>query len=44
MTFNIKLQPLSQELKEKIYESFSRHAIERTGHDEKFDSVRQSYA
>jgi ribosomal protein S18 acetylase RimI-like enzyme len=39
MTFDIKLQPLSQELKEKIYKGFSRHAIEVMGHDEKFDSV-----
>ena len=37
--FDIRLQPLSKELKEKIYEAFSRHAIEMTGHDEKFDSV-----
>jgi hypothetical protein len=39
MTFDIKLEPLSKELKDKIYEGFSRHAIEMTGHDEKFDSV-----
>lgn len=39
MTFDITLQPLSQELKEKIYQGFSRHAIEMTGHDEKFDPI-----
>lgn len=39
MTFDIKQQPLSVELKEKIYAGFSRHAIEMTGYDEKFDSV-----
>lgn len=36
---DIKEQALTEELKKKIYEGFSRHAIEMTGHDEKFDSV-----
>lgn len=37
--FEIKQQPLRMDLKKKIYEGFSRHAIATTGHDEKFDSV-----
>lgn len=32
---DIKLQPLSNELKKQIYAGFSRHAIAMTGHDEK---------
>jgi len=36
---DIKEQALTEELKKKIYKGFSRHAIEMTGHDEKFDSV-----
>ena len=35
----ITQQLLSEDLKRKVYEGFSRHAIERTGHDEKFDAV-----
>lgn len=35
----IKEQVLTEELKKKIYEGFSHHAIEMTGHDEKFDSI-----
>lgn len=37
--FEIKLQPLSNEFKRQIYEGFSRHAIAKIGHDEKFDAV-----
>lgn len=37
--FEIELQPLSDSLKERIYEGFSRHAIAMIGHDEKFDTV-----
>jgi GNAT superfamily N-acetyltransferase len=36
---DIKKQTLTAELKQKIYEGFSQHAIELTGHDEKFDSI-----
>jgi GNAT superfamily N-acetyltransferase len=35
----IKQQVLTEDLKKKIYEGFSRHAIQMTGNDEKFDSV-----
>lgn len=35
----IKHQTLSNDLKKKIYEGFSRHAIATTGQDEKFDAV-----
>lgn len=35
--FEIKLQPLTQELKQQIYDGLSRHAISMTGHDEKFE-------
>lgn len=36
---DIKEQTLTEELKKTIYEGFSLHAIEMTGHDEKFDSI-----
>lgn len=35
----IKQQALTEDLKKKIYEGFSLHAIQMTGNDEKFDSV-----
>lgn len=37
--FEIKLQLLSNDIKRQIYDGFSRHAIAKTGHDEKFDAV-----
>jgi GNAT superfamily N-acetyltransferase len=36
---DIRQQALSEDLKKKIDEGFSRHAIQMTGHDEKFDAV-----
>jgi GNAT superfamily N-acetyltransferase len=39
MEIDIKEQFLSEELKKKIYEGFSRHAIQMTGYDEKGDAV-----
>jgi GNAT superfamily N-acetyltransferase len=36
---DINEQTLTEELRKQIYEGFSRHAIEMTGHDEKFDAV-----
>ena len=36
---DIKEQALTEELKKRIYEGFSRHAIEMIGYDEKFDAV-----
>jgi GNAT superfamily N-acetyltransferase len=35
----IREQALTEELKKKIYDGFSRHAIQMTGHNEKFDAV-----
>lgn len=35
----IKQQPLSENLKQQIYEGFSRHAISMTGYDEKYEAV-----
>lgn len=35
----IKQQPLTQDLKSKVDEGFSRHAIAMVGHDEKFEPV-----
>jgi len=37
--FQIRQQPLTEHLKKQIYEGFSRHAIQMTGYDEKFDSI-----
>jgi uridine kinase len=37
--FEIKLQSLSNDFKRQIYDGFSRHAIAKIGHDEKFDPV-----
>jgi GNAT superfamily N-acetyltransferase len=34
-----KSKLLPKSFKKQIYEGFSRHAIEMTGHDEKFDGV-----
>ncbi len=36
---DIKLLPLTNDLKKQIYDGFSRHAIAMTGQDEKFDPV-----
>lgn len=36
---DIRQQTLSEDLKRQIYEGFSRHAIQMTGYDEKFDTV-----
>ena len=36
---DIRQQALTEGLKKKIDEGFSRHAIQMTGHDEKFDAV-----
>jgi hypothetical protein len=35
----IKQQALTEDLKKKIYEGFSLHAIEKVGHDEKSDPI-----
>ncbi|HEY5259195.1 MAG TPA: GNAT family N-acetyltransferase [Rhabdochlamydiaceae bacterium] len=36
---DIKQQSLNEDLKRQIYKGFSRHAIETTGYDEKFEPV-----
>lgn len=36
---DIKQQPLTEELKRQLYAGFGRHAIQKTGHDEKGDAV-----
>jgi ribosomal protein S18 acetylase RimI-like enzyme len=36
---DVKQQALSDDLKKQIYEGFSRHAIETTGYNEKFEPV-----
>lgn len=36
---DILQQVLTEELKKKIYEGFSQHAIEMTGHDEKHEPI-----
>lgn len=38
-SFEIKQQPLTDDIKRQIYEGFSRHAISEIGHDEKFEPV-----
>lgn len=35
----VRQQSLTEDLKNQIYEGFSRHAVAMTGHDEKFDPV-----
>lgn len=36
---NITQEPLTDQLKKQIYSGFSLHAVEQTGHDEKFDPI-----
>jgi hypothetical protein len=39
MIIDIKPQTLTEDLKQKVYKGFSRHAVAMTGNDEKFDAI-----